>query len=192
MANLITGLDIAESVAKLVPVFGDVLEGVCGILRKTVQAAENARSARSECQALTEHTASITLAIFNEIGPASTLRGADFSRICDLRETIKIVDSRVQSLSKLGRLRYLVSRGRITAEVMELRSRVDNARIAFNIRSDISTMRLLTDLKMMQTRLMKSVDDIHEGQKTTHHMLRTILVEVRGRRTGDAYIEEAD
>ncbi|KAF9023097.1 hypothetical protein BDZ89DRAFT_1070202 [Hymenopellis radicata] len=145
MANLMTCLDIAESVAKLVPVFGDVLEGACGILRKTVQAAENARSARNECRALAEHTATITLAILNEIGPASTLSGADINRISDLRETIKIVDSRVQSLSKLGRLRYFASasRGRITAEVMELRSRVDNARIAFNIRSDISTMRLL-------------------------------------------------
>ncbi len=40
LANLITCLDIAESVAKMVPVFGDVLEGVCGILRKTVEAAE--------------------------------------------------------------------------------------------------------------------------------------------------------
>ncbi|KAF9016084.1 hypothetical protein BDZ89DRAFT_416442 [Hymenopellis radicata] len=192
MANLVTCLDIAESVAKLVPVFGAVLEGACGILRKTVQAAENARSARDECRALAEHTASITLAILNEIGPASTLSGADINRICDLRETIKIVNSRVQSLSKLGRLRYLASRGRITAEVMELHSRVDNARIAFNIRSAISTMRILTDLKMMQTRLMMRVEDMYKGQKTTHHMLRTILVEVRGRRTGDAYIDEAD
>ncbi|KAF9023090.1 hypothetical protein BDZ89DRAFT_1070188 [Hymenopellis radicata] len=199
MANLITGLDIAESVAKLVPVFGAVLEGACGVLRKTVQAAEQARSARSECQALAEHTASITLAIFNEIGPASTLRGADFNRICDLRETIKIVDSRVQSLSKLGRLRYLASRGRITAEVMELRSRVDNARIAFKIRSDISTTQLLTDLKIMHTRLASRVEDIYEGQKATHHMLQTLLVDThtvmmqfRGHRTGDAYVDEAD
>ncbi|KAF9020159.1 hypothetical protein BDZ89DRAFT_1072439 [Hymenopellis radicata] len=199
MANLITGLDIAESVAKLVPVFGAVLEGACGILRKTVQAAENARSARDECRALAEHTASITLAIFNEIGPATTLSGADINRICDLRETIKIVDSRVQSLSKLGRLKYLASRGRITAEVMELRSRVDNARIAFNIRSDISTTQLLTDLKIMQTRLASRVEDIYEGQKATHNMLQTLLVDthtvlmqVRGRRTGDAYIDEAD
>ncbi|KAF9020171.1 hypothetical protein BDZ89DRAFT_278953 [Hymenopellis radicata] len=209
MANLITCLDIVESVAKLVPVFGDVLEGACGILRKTVQAAENARSARNECRALTEHTASITLAILNEIGPASTLSGADINRISDLRETIKIVESRVHSFSKLGRLRYLISRGRITAEVMELRSRVDNARIVFNIRSDISTTRLLTDLKIMHTRLASRVDDIYDGQKTTHHMLRTLLVEVgtglsghicshavlmqvRGRRTGDAYIDEAD
>ncbi|KAF8992969.1 hypothetical protein BDZ89DRAFT_113643 [Hymenopellis radicata] len=74
MANLVTCLDIAESVAKLVPFLGDVLQGACGILRKTVQAAENARTARNECRALTEHTASITLAILNEIGPASTLR----------------------------------------------------------------------------------------------------------------------
>ncbi|KAF9020162.1 hypothetical protein BDZ89DRAFT_278789 [Hymenopellis radicata] len=178
MANLVTCLDIAESVAKLVPVFGDVLEGACAILRKTVQAAENARSARNECQALAEHTASITLAILNEIGPTSTLSGADINRISDLRETIKIVESRVHSFSKLGRLRYLTSRGRITAEVMELRSRVDNARIAFNIRSDISTMRLLTDLKIMQTRLASHVDDIYDGQKTTHHMLHTLLVKV--------------
>ncbi len=40
LANLITCLDIAESVAKLLPIFGDVLEGVCGILQKTVEAAE--------------------------------------------------------------------------------------------------------------------------------------------------------
>ncbi|KAF9035706.1 hypothetical protein BDZ89DRAFT_1061989 [Hymenopellis radicata] len=175
MANIVTCLDIAESVAKLVPVFGAVLEGACGILRKTVQAAERG----NECRALAEHTASITLAIFNEIGPASTLSGADINRLCELRETITIVDSRVQSLSKLGRLRYLTSRGRITAEVMELRSRVDNARIAFNIRSDISTMRLLTDLKVMQTRLASRVEDIYEGQKATHNMLQTLLVDTR-------------
>ncbi|KAF9032483.1 hypothetical protein BDZ89DRAFT_1063385 [Hymenopellis radicata] len=199
MANLVTCLDIAESVAKLVPVFGNVLEGACGILRKTVQAAENARSARDECRALAEHTASITLAILNKIGPASTLSGADINRICDLRETIKIVDFRVQSLSKLGWLRYLASRGRITTEVMELRSRVDNARIAFNIRSDISTTQLLTDLKIMQTRLASRVEDIYEGQKATHNMLQTLLVDThtvmmqfRGHRTGDACVAEAD
>ncbi|KAF9023071.1 hypothetical protein BDZ89DRAFT_1136926 [Hymenopellis radicata] len=199
MANLVTCLDIMENVAKSVPMFGDVLEGACGTLRKTVQAAENARSARSECQALAEHTASITLAILNEIGPASTLSGADINRISDLRETIKIVDSRVQSLSKLGRLRYLASHGRITAEVLEFRSRVDNARIAFNIRSDISTTQLLTDLKIMQTRLASRVEDIYEGQKAAHNLLQTLVVDthtvlmhVRGRRTGDAYTDEAD
>ncbi|KAF9018745.1 hypothetical protein BDZ89DRAFT_1165012 [Hymenopellis radicata] len=192
MANLITCLDIAESVAKLVPFLGDVLEGTCGILRKTVQAAENARTARNECRALAEHTASITLAILNEIGPASTISGADINRICELRETIKIVDSRVQSLSKLGRLKYFGSRGRINTEVIELRAQVDNARIAFKIRSDISATRLLTDLKNMQTRLMMRVEDMYEGQKMTHHMLRTLLVEVRGRRTGNVYADDAD
>ncbi len=40
MANIMTCLDIAESVAKLVPLVGNVLEGACGVLRKIVQAAE--------------------------------------------------------------------------------------------------------------------------------------------------------
>ncbi|KAF8893256.1 hypothetical protein CPB85DRAFT_1330987 [Mucidula mucida] len=190
LANLITCLDIAESVAKMVPVFGDVLEGVCGILRKTVEAAEKARAARDECRALAEHTASITLAILNEIGPASTLSGGEFKRICDLRDTIKIVDSRVQRLSKLGRLKYIVCRGIINAEVMRLRAQVDNARVAFNIRSDISTTRLLTDLRNMQIRLASRVENIYEGQKTTHHMLRTILVKVQSH-SGGAYIVKA-
>ncbi|KAF8876111.1 hypothetical protein CPB85DRAFT_1568166 [Mucidula mucida] len=121
--NLITCLDVAESVAKLVPVFGDVLEGACGILRKTVQAAETARKStpRSWTYALAWTT-----------------------------------------------------------------------QIAFNIRSDISTTRLLTDLTNMQIRLESRMEDICKGQKTTHRMLRTILVEVRGRRTGGAYIKEAD
>ncbi|KAF8876103.1 hypothetical protein CPB85DRAFT_537315 [Mucidula mucida] len=151
-----------------------------------------ARAARDECRALAEHTACITLAILHEIGPASTLNDGDFNRICDLRETIKLVDSRVQSLSKLGRTKYLFNRGRINAEVMDLRTQVDNARIAFNIRSDISTTRLLTDLRNMQIRLASRVEDIYDGQKTTHHMLRTILVKVEGYRSGGAYIDEAD
>ncbi|KAF8868008.1 hypothetical protein CPB85DRAFT_1263887 [Mucidula mucida] len=60
------------------------------------------------------------------------------------------------------------------------------------IRSDISTTRLLTDLTNMQICLALRMEDICKGQKTTHRMLRTILVEVRGRRTGGAYIKEAD
>ncbi|KAF8898198.1 hypothetical protein CPB85DRAFT_1477943 [Mucidula mucida] len=40
---------------------------------------------------------SITLALLHEVRPASTLSCGDFNRICDLRETIKTVDSRVQS-----------------------------------------------------------------------------------------------
>ncbi len=47
--------------------------------------------------------------------------------------TIKIVDSRVQSLSKLGRTKYLFNRGRIDAEVMDLRIKVDNTQTAFNV-----------------------------------------------------------
>ncbi len=46
------------------------------------------------------------------------------------------------------------------------------------IRSDISTTELLTDLRNMQIRLASRVENIYEGQKTTHHMLRTILVKV--------------
>ncbi|KAF8876104.1 hypothetical protein CPB85DRAFT_537689 [Mucidula mucida] len=192
LANLITCLDIAESISKLVPVFGDVLEGACGILRKTVQAAEVARSARNECRALAEHTASITLAILHEFGPTSVLSGGDFNRICDLRDTIKIVDSRVQSLSKLGRTKYLLYRGRINAEVMDLRAQMDNARIAFDIRNDISSTRLLTDLRNMQIHLASRVEDLYMAQKTTQALLETLVVEFRGRRYGDVHVDQAD
>ncbi|KAF9023088.1 hypothetical protein BDZ89DRAFT_1136938 [Hymenopellis radicata] len=175
MANLITGLDIAESVAKLVPVFGAVLEGACGILRKTINAAE---ATRDECKALAEHTACITLAIINEIGSSSTEPAIPAANIFDLCVTIGEVERRITRLSTLSRLRYLTARGKINAEVKDLRARVDNARITFKIRSDISTTGLLYDLRRMQTRLESRVDELCEGQKTTHHMLRTILVEV--------------
>ncbi|KAF9032487.1 hypothetical protein BDZ89DRAFT_1063391 [Hymenopellis radicata] len=192
MANLATCLDIAESVAKLVPVFGAVLEGACGILRKTISAAEVARAARDECKALAEHTVCITLAIINEIGSSSNEPAIPTASLFDLCTTIGEVERRITGLSTLGRLKYLTARGKINAEVKDLRVRVDNARIAFKIRSDISTTGLLYDLRRMQTRLESRVDELCEGQKATHHMLQTILVEVRGRRTGDAYIEVAD
>ncbi|KAF9035713.1 hypothetical protein BDZ89DRAFT_1062000 [Hymenopellis radicata] len=192
MVNLIACLDIAESVAKLVPVFGDVLEGACGILRKTLNAAEVARAARDQCKALAEHTACITLAIINEIGSTSKEPAIPTPNIFDLCATIGEVERRIARLSTLGRFKYLTARGKINAEVKDLRARVDNARIAFKIRSDISTTGLLYDLRMMQTRLASRVEDIYEGQQTTHHMLHTILVEVRGHRSGHAYVEEAD
>ncbi|KAF9035685.1 hypothetical protein BDZ89DRAFT_1061969 [Hymenopellis radicata] len=192
MANIVTCLDIAESVAKLVPVFGAVLEGACGILRKTISAAEVARAARDECKALAEHTACITLAIINEIGSTSNEPSIPTANIFDLCVTIGEVERRITRLSTLRRLKYLVARGKINAEVKDLRVRVDNARIAFKIRSDISTTGLLYDLRMMQTHLASRVEDIYAGQQTTHHMLHTILVKVQGRRTGDAYVEEAD
>ncbi|KAF9020156.1 hypothetical protein BDZ89DRAFT_1072433 [Hymenopellis radicata] len=195
MANIVTCLDIAESVAKLVPVFGAVLEGACGILRKTINAAEVARAVRDECKALAEHTACITLAIINEIGSTSNEPSIPTANIFDLCVTIGEVERRITRLSTPRRLKYLVARGKINAEVKDLRVRVDNARIAFKIRSDISTTGLLYDLRRMQTRLESRVDALCEGQKMTHHMLQTILVEVgkvQGRRTGDAYVEEAD
>ncbi|KAF9020172.1 hypothetical protein BDZ89DRAFT_1072457 [Hymenopellis radicata] len=192
MANLVTCLDIAESVAKLVPVFGDVLEGACGILRKAINAAEVARAARDECKALAEHTACITLAIINEIGSTSNQPVIPTANVFDICATIGEVERRITRLSTLGRLKYLTARGKINAEVKDLRARVDNARIAFKIRSDISTTGLLYDLRMMQTRLASRVEDIYMGQQTTHHMLHTLLVEVRGHRTGGAHVEEAD
>ncbi|KAF9014445.1 hypothetical protein BDZ89DRAFT_1076625 [Hymenopellis radicata] len=192
MANLITCLDIAESVAKLVPVFGDVLEGACGILRKTISAAEVARAARDECKALAEHTACIALAIINEIGSTSRQPVIPTANIFDLCATIGEVERRITRLSTLGRVKYFTARGKINAEVKDLRVRVDNARIAFKIRSDISTTGLLYDLRMMQTRLASRVEDIYMGQQMTHHMLHTLLVEVRGHRTEDAHVEEAD
>ncbi|KAF9005706.1 hypothetical protein BDZ89DRAFT_584055 [Hymenopellis radicata] len=134
MVNLITCLDIAESVAKLVPVFGDVLEGACGVLRKIVKAAEDARAARGECKALAEHTACITLAILNEIGSTTKQPVIRTANIFDLCVTIGEVERRITMLSSLGRLKYFVSRGKINAEVTALRERVENARIAFKIR----------------------------------------------------------
>ncbi|KAF9035710.1 hypothetical protein BDZ89DRAFT_1061996 [Hymenopellis radicata] len=176
MANIVTCLDIGESVAKLVPVFGPVLEGACGILRKTINAAEVARAARDECKALAEHTACITLAIINEIGSTSNEPAISNANIFDLCVTIGEVERRIQSLSRLGRFKYLTRRGKIGDEVKDLRVRVDNARITFNIRSDITTAGLLYDLRRMQTRLESRVEDIYVGQMATHNMLRTILV----------------
>ncbi|KAF8877769.1 hypothetical protein CPB85DRAFT_1443521 [Mucidula mucida] len=178
-ANIITCLDIAESVAKLVPVFGDVLEGACGILRKIVNVAEGARAARDECKALTEHTACITLAIINEIGSRASQPAIPYANILNLcaDRTIDEVERRITRFSTLGRFKYLTARGRISDEVRDLRARVDNARFAFKIRSDISTAGLLYDLRMMQTRLASRVEDIYMGQQATHHMLHTILVE---------------
>ncbi|KAF9009317.1 hypothetical protein BDZ89DRAFT_1078521 [Hymenopellis radicata] len=149
ISNLIACLDVAESVAKLVPVLGDVLEGTCGILRKIVQAAEGARAAREECKALAEHTACITLAIVTEIASrASTGSGTEIKRICDLSAIIVEVNQTIQKLSKLGGLKYFASRGKIKAQVQELRAQVDNARISFQIGNDIRTTRLLYDLSM--------------------------------------------
>ncbi|KAF9023093.1 hypothetical protein BDZ89DRAFT_179174 [Hymenopellis radicata] len=133
IASLVTCLDIAESVAKLVPVFGAVLEGVCGILRKTVQAAEVARAARDECKALAEHTACITLAIINEIGSTSNEPAISNANIFDLCVTIGDVERRITKLSTYGRFKYVIARGKINAEVRDLRVRVDNARIAFKV-----------------------------------------------------------
>ncbi|KAF9023085.1 hypothetical protein BDZ89DRAFT_1162915 [Hymenopellis radicata] len=193
MVNIVTCLDIAESVAKLVPVFGAVLEGACGILRKTISAAEVARAARDECKALAEHTVCITLAIINEIGSCSNEPAIPTASLFDLCAAIGEVERRITRLSTLSRLRYLTARGKINAEVKDLRVRVDNARIAFKIRSDISTTGLLYDLRRMQTRLESRVDDFREGQKMTHHMLRTLLVKVEGCRIGpDASVEEEE
>ncbi|KAF9020036.1 hypothetical protein BDZ89DRAFT_1138903 [Hymenopellis radicata] len=198
IANLITCLDVAESVAKLVPVFGDVLEGTCGILRKIVQAAEGARAARDECKALAEHTACITLAIVNEIGSRATGSGTEIKRICDLSAIIGEVNQRIQKLSKLGGPKYFASRGKIKAQVQELRAQVDNARISFQIGTDITTTRLLYDLSMMQARLMSRVDDIYKVQTrmdgkldTTNRKLDMILVTMHGAGYGDgqAYVE---
>lgn len=78
---------------------------------------------------------------------------------------------------------------------MTLRQKVDNARVAFQvpfriqcpcihaelvfkIRNDISISRLLTELHTMHACLMARVDDLFEGQRTTHDMLRMLLVEV--------------
>ncbi|KAF9005303.1 hypothetical protein BDZ89DRAFT_1236250 [Hymenopellis radicata] len=205
IANLITCLDVAESVAKLVPVLGDVLEGTCGILRKIIQAAEGARAAREECKALAEHTACITLAIVNEIGSRATGSAAILKKICDLSAVIGQVNQKIQKLSKLGGLKYFASRGKIKSQVQELRAQVDNARISFQIGNDISTTRLLYDLSMMQARLMTRVDDIYKVQTrmdgkldTTHRKLETtdrkldmILVKIHGAGYGDgrAYVE---
>ncbi|KAF8997234.1 hypothetical protein BDZ89DRAFT_783001 [Hymenopellis radicata] len=198
IANLITCLDVAESVAKLVPVLGDVLEGTCGILRKIVQAAEGARAARDECKALAEHTACITLAIVNEIGSRSTRSGTEIKRICDLSAIIGEVNQRIQKLSKLGGPKYFISRGKIKAQVQELRAQVDNARISFQIGHDISMTRLLYDLSMMQARLISRVDDIYKVQTmmagqldTTNRKLDMILVTMHGSGYGDgqAYVE---
>ncbi|KAF9035708.1 hypothetical protein BDZ89DRAFT_946805 [Hymenopellis radicata] len=136
MANLVTCLDIAESVAKLVPVFGDVLEGACGILRKTINAAEasNLPKSRDECKALAEHTACITLAIINEIGSTSNEPAISNANIFDLCATIGDVERRITKLSTYGRFKYFIARGKINAEVKDLRVRVDNARIAFQVR----------------------------------------------------------
>ncbi|KAF9023086.1 hypothetical protein BDZ89DRAFT_1070180 [Hymenopellis radicata] len=192
MANIVTCLDIAESVAKLVPVFGAVLEGACGILRKAINAAEVARAARDECKALAEHTACITLAIINEIGSSSNEPAIPTASLFDLCATIGEVERRITRLSTLGRFKYLTARGKINAEVKDLRVRVDNARITFKIRSDISTTGLLYDLRMMQTHLASRVEDIYMGQQMTHHMLHALLAEARGRRAGDTYVEETD
>ncbi|KAF9014442.1 hypothetical protein BDZ89DRAFT_1142285 [Hymenopellis radicata] len=222
MANLVACLDIAESVAKLVPLFGAVLEGACGILQKTINAAEASNLPKlraqpvthqgnqispaeeiaeeivrgnpiSSCKALAKHTACITLAIINEIGSSSTEPAIPTANIFDLCVTIGDVERRITRLSTLGRLKYLMARGKINAEVKDLRVRVDNARIAFKIRNDISTSGLLYDLRRMQTRLESRVDELCEGQKATHHMLRTLLVKVEGRRIGsDAYVEEEE
>ncbi|KAF9020046.1 hypothetical protein BDZ89DRAFT_1072539 [Hymenopellis radicata] len=198
IANLITCLDVAESVAKLVPVLGHVLEGTCGILRKIVQAAEGARAARDECKALAEHTACITLAIINEIGSRATGCGANLKKIWDLSAVISQVNQRIQKLSKLGDLKYFASRGKIKAQVQELRAQVDNARISFQIGYDISTTRLLYDLSMMQARLMSRVDDIYKVQTRmngkldmTNRKLDMILVTMHGAGYGDgqAYVE---
>ncbi|KAF9005697.1 hypothetical protein BDZ89DRAFT_1168881 [Hymenopellis radicata] len=162
MTNIVTCLDVAESVSKLIPVVGNVLEGACGVLRKIVQAAEGARAAREVCKAIAEHTACITLAIVNEIGPAPAGNSAEVKRICDLSATIDEVERKITALSSLGKMQYFVSRGKINTEVMVLRQKVDNARVAFQIRNDISMTRMLTDLKNMHTCLMARVDDLVE------------------------------
>ncbi|KAF9001814.1 hypothetical protein BDZ89DRAFT_1081544 [Hymenopellis radicata] len=201
ITNLITCLDVAESVAKLVPVLGDVLEGTCGILRKIVQAAEGARAARDECKALAEHTACITLAIVTEIGSRSTRSGTEIKIYLIIGE----VNQKIQKMSKLWGPKCFVSRGKIKAQVQELRAQVDNARISFQIGNDITTTRLLYDLSTMQARLMSRVDDIYKVQTrmdgkldTTHRKLDTtdrkldmILVKMHGAGYGDgqAFVE---
>ncbi|KAF9012874.1 hypothetical protein BDZ89DRAFT_475079 [Hymenopellis radicata] len=131
-SNIVTCLEVAQSIANMVPVFGHILEGACGLLLKIVQAAESARAARDECKALAEYTACITLAIFNEIGSRS-IETTTTANVFDLCTTIGEVEGRTRSLSKLGRIRYFASRGRINAEIKELRARVDNARIVFKV-----------------------------------------------------------
>ncbi|KAF9032481.1 hypothetical protein BDZ89DRAFT_578960 [Hymenopellis radicata] len=195
--NITMCLDVAESVAKMVPVFGGILEGACGVLRKIILTTQGARAARDECKALAEHTACITLAIVHkQIAATSTARGSsEFKNLWDLFGTINEVEKKVIELSKL---RKVISRGKINAEVLALRAQVDNARTTFQIRNDISVTQLLTDLKM-------GVSDLREGQRathdmlhithymldSTHHMLNTVLGEVRGRGTGGTHVEEA-
>ncbi|KAF9001815.1 hypothetical protein BDZ89DRAFT_1146610 [Hymenopellis radicata] len=86
MANIILCLDVAESVV------GNVLEGGCGVLRKIVKAAEDARAARGECNALAKHTACITLAILNAIGTTSNQPTTHTANIFDLCATIGEVE----------------------------------------------------------------------------------------------------
>ncbi|KAF8999199.1 hypothetical protein BDZ89DRAFT_1147799 [Hymenopellis radicata] len=183
-SNMIVCLDVAESVSKLIPIVGDVLEGACGILRKIVQVAESARAARDECKALAEHTACIMIAIISEIGWTATPSSAELKTICDLVAILEDVNQRIHSFSKLGNLKYFVYREKINAEVKELHARVDNARIAFRIRNDISTTQLLHDLRRMQTTLMSRVGDLYEGQKLTHSKLDMILVQMRAQDRG--------
>ncbi len=48
-ANIIACLDMAESIAKLVPVLGDLFEGACGVLRKIIKAAQASNLSMYRC-----------------------------------------------------------------------------------------------------------------------------------------------
>ncbi|KAF9022017.1 hypothetical protein BDZ89DRAFT_223808 [Hymenopellis radicata] len=66
-SDILLCLDIAESVSKMVPGFGSLAEGACGIIRKIIAAVENARVVRSDVLSLANRTATLTIAILNEV-----------------------------------------------------------------------------------------------------------------------------
>ncbi|KAF8907099.1 hypothetical protein CPB85DRAFT_850794 [Mucidula mucida] len=168
LSNVILCLDVSESLAKLVPRFGALAECICGTVRKIISMTQCAKAVKEDCVSLVKHAATIALAVITEVSSAAGRIVVD-SNLLELWSTVQDVERGIAALSKLRRYKYFLHRARISEEISELRTRLDNARMAFRIRSDLSTRHLLMDIRNLQRRLVARVEEKHSTQGIYHH-----------------------
>ncbi|KAF9031501.1 hypothetical protein BDZ89DRAFT_620394 [Hymenopellis radicata] len=129
LPTVIGCLEVMESVSKVIPGFGGIVEGACGTLRKILSSAESANACRSECIALAEHTTLITCAIFNEVAASPSLAGNE--SVGDLLLALQKVKKSISRLQNISRVKYFVMQSHIKNELQRLRDSVSDACLAF-------------------------------------------------------------
>ncbi|KAJ7767234.1 WD40-repeat-containing domain protein [Mycena metata] len=140
-------LQLAIPVAKMIPLVGNTVEGSLEAALFIVQAKDDVKMKKEECQLLANRVAVITAAITTELmkSDRATLERRENSVVA-LRGTLRDISTLLEELSSASPLRQFLRRSEVDHKLAILRQRLDTAIDSFHITETMRTEDTLNQL----------------------------------------------